>query len=98
MHLKFKNIKSDPLSGPIEIIVNFINDAKGEVLGDGSSYLLGSFDTPLQPGIAKTAYINCDVGFTRYNYNPPAITAEIYFGKNGSQIFYRKMPIKRGEM
>jgi hypothetical protein len=98
IQLKFKNITSGPLSGPIEIIVNFTDDTKGEVFGDGSTYLLFSHDTPIQAGIVKTAYVSSSVGYTRYNHNPPAITAEIYLEKDRNRLLYKKIPIKRGEM
>ena len=108
MDLRFQNITNTTLptrdegafgittTNTIRIRVVFLDTARNEIHGTGSTFLVG-FGDSLPAGFSKRIFVNSDVGFTRAFanwefYRLPAITANIYINDR----FYRAIDIRRG--
>ena len=76
----------------IEIKVDFVNTARNEIHGTGSTYLVG-YSENLPAGMARTVYINSSVGYTsRIPFDRlPELVANIYINNR----LYRSVNVRR---
>ena len=77
--LVIKNNSSKPIKS-IYLKATFINEAKKEIFGEASTYVVSSFDTPLLPGFTKKAFLRSDTGYrsSMAAYTFPVLTAYVY--------------------
>lgn len=64
VQMKWKNVHDEPLEKSIKIKAVFIDNNKGEEFGEGSDYLQGFSDAPLQPNLIRQSVVESGVGWT----------------------------------
>jgi hypothetical protein len=74
-----KNVSGRPIT-KLHAKAAFELVEKREMLGDGSTYVIGFSDPPLKPGYSKEVFFGSSTGFTGYGIymNRPKTTADLY--------------------
>jgi hypothetical protein len=97
LRFKVKNVGTIAISSLVAKASFELPDKK-EVLGEGSSYPIGTSDPPLSPGYTREVFFGSGTGYTSWlvALNPPYVRASVYLEVNGSQqILVKTVPISK---
>lgn len=96
IRFKLRNIGEQPIKKlKVSALFNLVDDK--EILGDGSSYVIGYGDFPLKKGYTKEVFFGSATGYTGIGalLNQPRVTADLYIETDQSKekVFMKSIQI-----